>query len=103
MRRPTSLVLLALALAAAWPETGKWQPAMIIIRETHGQIFQHAIMGWGGGKGHGVKCPLTREYLKVIQYQFQKTDNTFITSDGTSPYNSTRKGTVKRHYREDNN
>ena len=30
-------------------------------------------------------------------------DNTFITSDGTSPYNSTRKWAVKRHYREDNN
>ena len=44
-----------------------------------------------------------REDLKVIQYQSQEADNTFITSDGTSPYNSTRKWAVKRHYREDNN
>ena len=44
-----------------------------------------------------------REDLKVIQYQSQEADNTFITSDGTSPYNSTRKWAVKHHYREDNN
>jgi len=50
-----------------------------------------------------VKRPLMREDLKVIQYQSQEADNTFITSDGTSPYNSTRKWAVKRHYREDNN
>ena len=50
-----------------------------------------------------VKRPLIREDLKVIQYQFQEADNTFITSDGTSPYNPTRKWAVKRHYREDNN
>ena len=37
------------------------------------------------------------------KYQSQETDNTFITSDGTSPYNSTQKWAVKRHYREDNN
>ena len=29
-----------------------------------------------------------REDLKVIQYQSQEADNTFITSDGTSPYNN---------------
>ena len=51
----------------------------------------------------GVKRPLIREDLKVIQYQSQEADNTFITSDGTSLYNSTRKWVVKRHYREDNN
>jgi hypothetical protein len=28
--------------------------------------------------------------LKVMLYQSQEADNTFITSDGTSPYNSTR-------------
>ena len=50
-----------------------------------------------------VKCPLVREDLKVIHYQSQEADNTFITSDGTSPYNSARKWAVKRHYREDNN
>ena len=44
-----------------------------------------------------------REDLKVIQYQSQEADNTFITSDGISPYNSTQKWAVKRHYREDNN
>ena len=49
-----------------------------------------------------LKRPLIREDLKVIQYQSQEADNTFITSDGTSPYNSTRKWAVKRHYREDN-
>ena len=36
------------------------------------------------------KRPLIREDLNVIQHQYQETDNTFITSDGTSPYNSTR-------------
>ena len=50
-----------------------------------------------------VKRPLIREDLKVIQYQSQEADKTFITSDGTSPYNSTRKWAVKRHYHEDNN
>jgi hypothetical protein len=44
-----------------------------------------------------------REDLKVIQYQSQEADNTFITSDGISPYNSTRKWEVKHHYRENNN
>ena len=39
----------------------------------------------------------------MIQYQSRKADDTFITSDGTSPYNSSRKWAVKRHYREDNN
>ena len=37
-----------------------------------------------------VKRPLIREDLNVIQYQSQEADNTFITSDGTSPYNSMR-------------
>ena len=50
-----------------------------------------------------LKHPFVREDLKVIQYQSQESDNTFITSDGTSPYNPTRKWAVKRHYREDNN
>ena len=45
-----------------------------------------------------LKSPLIREDLKVIQYQSQEADNTFITSDGTSPYNSMRKWAVKRHY-----
>ena len=49
-----------------------------------------------------LKHPVIREDLNVIQYQSQEADNIFITSDGTSPYNSTRKWTVKRHYREDN-
>ena len=50
-----------------------------------------------------LKRPLIREDLKVIQYQSQEADNTFITSDDTSPYNSTQKWAVKRHYRDDNN
>ena len=54
-------------------------------------------------RGTKLKRPLIREDLKVIQYQSQEADNTFIISDGTSPYNSTRKWAVKRHYREDNN
>ena len=37
-----------------------------------------------------LKHPLIREDLNVIQYQSQEADNTFITSDGTSPYNSAR-------------
>ena len=37
-----------------------------------------------------MKRSLIREDLKVLQYQSQEADNTFITSDGTSPYNSTR-------------
>ena len=36
---------------------------------------------------HIMKRPLIREDLNMIQYQSQKADNTFITSDGTSPYN----------------
>ena len=54
-------------------------------------------------RSRGLKRPLIREDLKVIQYQSQEVDNTFIISDGTSPYNSMRKWAVKRHYREDNN
>ena len=50
-----------------------------------------------------VKRPIIREDLKVMQYQSQETDTTFITSDGTLPYNSAQKWAVKRHYREDNN
>jgi hypothetical protein len=37
-----------------------------------------------------LKRPPIREDLKVLIYQSQEADNTFITSDGTSPYNSTR-------------
>jgi hypothetical protein len=37
-----------------------------------------------------VKRPPIREDLKVLLYQSQEADNTFITSDGTSPYNSSR-------------
>jgi hypothetical protein len=37
-----------------------------------------------------VKRPPIREDLKVMLSQSQEADNTFITSDGTSPYNSTR-------------
>ena len=33
-------------------------------------------------QGHYLKRPLMREDLKVIQYQSQEADNTFITSDG---------------------
>jgi hypothetical protein len=44
-----------------------------------------------GGPGVGfLKRPPIREDLKVLLYQSQEADNTFITSDGTSPYNSTR-------------
>ena len=50
-----------------------------------------------------MKRPLIIKDLKVIHYQSQEADNTFITLDGTSPYNSTQKWVVKRHYREDNN
>jgi hypothetical protein len=38
----------------------------------------------------GLKRPPIREDLKVLLYQSQEADNTFITSDGTSPYNSSR-------------
>jgi hypothetical protein len=41
--------------------------------------------------------------LKSDTISVQEADKTFITSDGTSPYNSTRKWAVKRNYREDNN
>ena len=41
--------------------------------------------------------------LKSDTISVQEADNTFITSYGTSPYNSTWKWAVKRHYREDNN
>jgi hypothetical protein len=44
----------------------------------------------GGAVGGGLKRPPIREDLKVMLYQSQEADNTFITSDGTSPYNSTR-------------
>ena len=54
-------------------------------------------------KTEKVKRLLIKKDLKVIQYQSQVADNTFITSDGTSLYHSTRKWVVKRHYREDNN
>jgi hypothetical protein len=37
-----------------------------------------------------LKRPPIREDLKVLIYQSQEADNTFITSDGTSPYDSTR-------------
>jgi hypothetical protein len=37
-----------------------------------------------------LKRPPIREDLKVLLYQSQEADNTFITSDGTSPYNSSR-------------
>ena len=37
-----------------------------------------------------LKHPLIREDLNVIQYQSQEADSTFIISDGTSLYNSTR-------------
>jgi hypothetical protein len=37
-----------------------------------------------------LKRPPTREDLKVLIYQSQEADNTFITTDGTSPYNSSR-------------
>ncbi|PUZ56395.1 hypothetical protein GQ55_5G295200 [Panicum hallii var. hallii] len=37
-----------------------------------------------------VKRPPIREDLKVMLYQSQEADNTFITSGGTSPYSSTR-------------
>jgi hypothetical protein len=37
-----------------------------------------------------LKRPPIGEDLKVLIYQSQEADNTFITSDGTSPYNSTR-------------
>jgi hypothetical protein len=40
--------------------------------------------------GNCVKRPPIREDLKVMLYQSQEADNTFITSDGTSPYSSTR-------------
>jgi hypothetical protein len=39
----------------------------------------------------------------VLQYQSQEADNTFITSDSISLYNSSRKRAVEPHYREDNN
>jgi hypothetical protein len=37
-----------------------------------------------------LKRPPIREDLKVLIYQSQEADNTFITTDGTSPYNSSR-------------
>ena len=56
-----------------------------------------------GTTGVCLKRPLIREDLAVIHYQSQEVDNTFIASDGTTPYTSTRKWAVKRHYHEDNN
>ena len=50
-----------------------------------------------------MKRLLIREDLNVIQYQSQKADNIFITSDGTSPYNSMRWWAKERHYRENKN
>jgi hypothetical protein len=41
-------------------------------------------------KREEMKRPPIRGDLKVSLYQSQEADNTFITSDGTSPYNSTR-------------
>jgi hypothetical protein len=38
----------------------------------------------------GMKRPPIRVDLKVMLYQSQEADNTFITSDGTSLYSSTR-------------
>jgi hypothetical protein len=40
--------------------------------------------------GEGLKRPPHQGDLKVLIYQSQEADNTFITSDGTSPYNSSR-------------
>jgi hypothetical protein len=37
-----------------------------------------------------VKRPPIREDLKMLLYQSQEADNTFITSDGISPYNFAR-------------
>ena len=37
------------------------------------------------------------------KYQFQEADNTFIISDGTSPYNSTRWWAKECHCRENKN
>ena len=37
------------------------------------------------------------------KYQSQEANNTFITSDGTSPYNSMRWWAKERHYRENKN
>ena len=61
--------------------------------------------GWVSSKilGRHLKRPLIREDLKVIQYQSQEADNTFITSDGTSPYNSMRSWAKERHYLKNKN
>jgi hypothetical protein len=37
-----------------------------------------------------LRRPPIREDLKVMLYQSQEADNTFITSDGTSPYSPSR-------------
>ena len=37
------------------------------------------------------------------KYQSQEADNTFITSDGTSPYNSMRSWAKERHYLKNKN
>jgi hypothetical protein len=44
----------------------------------------------GDRNGRKMKRPPIREDLKVLIYQSQEADNTFITTDGTSPYNSSR-------------
>ena len=91
------------------PAQSVWYMIMIDrLRAIFGNPEDNKLMSWHTSteriKGDGkLKRPLMREDLKVIQYQTQETDNTFITSDGTSPYNSTRKWAVKCHYREDNN
>ena len=47
-----------------------------------------------------VKRPLV---MKIKSDIIRQADNIFITLDGTSLYNSTRKWAVKRHYHEDYN
>ena len=95
-------IWLSLDGAAAWRRSGVRGLDLL------GHSFCFRAVGMVGNCGSlfrvvDVKRPLIREDLKVIQYQSQEADNTFITSDGTSPYNSTWKWAVKRHYREDNN
>jgi hypothetical protein len=55
-----------------------------------GPHWVDGIRAHSGEWARQVKRPPIREDLKVMLYQSQEADNTFITSDGTTPYNSMR-------------
>ena len=74
-----------------------------VTRKVTVRIYKRQLCTLGEGKimntlqWSNLLTAIIREDLKVIQYQSQEADNTYIISDGTSPYNSTREWAVKRH------